>query len=240
MGGNSANYGMGHLFARAGKMLKDAILKRAAGLLAIPVADLNIEKGMIVRISDHTQCMTVKKLSYNSIVVQKGASEHISVTARYSATVSPLAAGVVMADVRVDTETGDIFVDKLQMCHDCGRAINPMGVEGQLQGGGIMGYGYSLFEDLAIGKDGGIHGNNFNTYKLPSALDIPDLDIIIFEDPCPAGPFGAKGIGQSGTIGLPGAIYGAIYDATGIWLNTMPWIPEKLLSAIEKKGLRKV
>ena len=237
MGGNSGNYGMGHLFAHAGRMLKKAILEKAAGMMGLPEEELEIRDGLVFAKADGAT-LSIKKLAYDSIVVQKGASEHISITARYSAKESPLAVGVVMADVRVDVETGDIHIDKLQLCHDCGVAINPVGVEGQLQGGGVMGVGYALFEDLAIGEDGGVRGNNFNTYKLPSALDIPDLDVVVYEDPCPVGPFGAKGIGQSGTIGVPGAIYGAIYDATGIWLDTMPYTPEKLLAAIKEQGLR--
>lgn len=238
LGGNSGNFGMGNLFAHAGMLLKKEILKKASTFMGMPADCLDIKDGMIFVKSSPTTAMPVKKLAYKSIVVQKGSSEHISITARFSAFHSPLAVGVVMADVRVDIETGDIKVDKLLMCHDCGRAINPMGVEGQLQGGGIMGYGYTLFEDLSIGEDGGVRGGNYNSYKLPSALDIPDFDTIIYEHPCPAGPFGAKGIGQSGTIGLGGAIAGGIYDATGIWLDTMPFTPEKLLAAIKEKGIK--
>jgi len=169
-------------------------------------------------------------------VVQNGASEHISVTARYSAEVSPMSVGVVMADVRVDKETADIFVDKLQICHDCGIAINPMCVEGQLQGGVVMGYGHALFESLAIDKSGEVRGNNYNTYKLTSAMDLPDLDIVVFENPCEYGPFGAKSVGQSGMIGVSGAISSAIYDATGVWIEKMPFSPESLLAGLKNKG----
>ena len=238
LGGNSGNFGMGHLFIRAGEMLKEAILKKASTFMDAPADCLDIFDGMVFVKANPSAAMSVKQIAYSSIVVQKGASEHISITARYSAFNGPLAVGVVMADVRVDMETGDILVDKLQMVHDCGRAINPMGVEGQLQGGGMMGYGYVLYEDLSISEDGAVRGNNFNTYKLPSALDIPDLDVIIYEDPNPEGPMGAKGIGQSGTIGIGGAISSAIYDATGIWMDTMPFTPEKMLVAIKEKGGR--
>ena len=147
-----------------------------------------------------------------------------------------MSVGVVMADVSVDKETGDIKVEKLQICHDCGIAINPMCVEGQLQGGAVMGYGHSLFESLAIDKNGEVRGNNFNTYKLTSALDLPDLDVIVYENPCEYGPFGAKGVGQSGMIGIAGAISSAIYDATGVWLEKMPFAPEELLAALKVKN----
>jgi len=193
---------------------------------------LDLKDGVIFEKEEPSNSLPVEKLSYASIVVQEGASEHISVIARYSAEVSPMSVGVVMADVRVDKETADIKVDKLQICHDCGIAINPMCVEGQLQGGVAMGYGHALFEDLAIGKDGGVRGNNYNTYKLTSALDLPDLDVIVYENPCEFGPFGAKGVGQSGAIGISGAISSAIYDATGVWIEAMPFTPERLLAGL--------
>jgi len=236
LGGNSGNFGIGNLLAIAGGMLKERILEKAATFMGAPKESLDIKDGMIFEKARPENALAVKKLAYASVVVQEGASEHISVTARYSAEVSPMAVGVVMADVRVDTETGEAAVDKLQICHDCGIAINPMGVEGQLQGGGIMGYGYAMYEDLSIGEDGAIRGGNFNSYKLASALDIPDFDVIVYENPCPYGPFGAKGVGQSGAIGIAGAISSAVYDATGVWINTMPFTPEKLLAAIEAQA----
>lgn len=238
LGGNSGNYAMGNLFALAGKMLKDAILKKATVILGIPEDCLDIVDSVIVVKGNPSVSMSVRDLAYRSIVAQKGASEHISVTARYSAFFNPSAVGTSMADCRVDVETGDIKIDQLLICHDCGRAINPMGVEGQLQGGITMAFGYVMFEDLSLGNDGIIRGTNYNSYKLPSALDIPELDVVIYEDPAPSGPFGAKGVGQSGCNGAPGALASAIYDATGIWLEEMPFTPEKMLAAIKKQGIK--
>jgi len=235
LGGNSGNFGFGNLFAIAGRMLKERILEKAAVYLGVEKERLDLKDGIIFEKEIPSNSLAVEKLSYESIVVEKGASEHISVIARYSAEVSPMSVGVVMADVRVDKETADIFVDKLQICHDCGIAINPMCVEGQLQGGVTMGYGHALFESLAIDKTGEVRGNNYNTYKLTSALDLPDLDVIVFENPCEYGPFGAKSVGQSGMIGVSGAISSAIYDATGVWLEKMPFSPEGLLAGMNAK-----
>ncbi|MCL2463032.1 MAG: xanthine dehydrogenase family protein molybdopterin-binding subunit, partial [Defluviitaleaceae bacterium] len=235
LGGNSGNFGFGNLLAVAGRMLKERILEKASKFMGAPPEALDVKDGIIFEKGNPSHSMPAGKLAYSSIVVQEGASEHISITARYSAEVSPMSVGVVMADVKVDTETGDIFVEKLQICHDCGIAINPMCVEGQLQGGSVMGYGHAMYEDLSIGADGELRGNNFNAYKISSALDIPDLDVIVFENPCPFGPFGAKGVGQSGAIGISGAISSAIYDATGIWLEKMPFSPEAMLAGLKAK-----
>ena len=235
LGGNSGNFGFGNLFAIAGRMLKERILEKAAAHMGLEKESLDLKDGIIFEKGAPSNSLPVEKLSYASIVVEQGASEHISVIARYSAEVSPMSVGVVMADVRVDKETADIYVDKMQICHDCGIAINPMCVEGQLQGGVTMGYGHALFESLAIDKNGEVRGNNYNNYKLTSALDLPDLDVIVFENPCEYGPFGAKSVGQSGMIGISGAISSAIYDATGVWLERMPFAPEGLLKGLKAK-----
>ena len=112
---------------------------------------------------------------------------------------NPSAAGAVFVDLQVDVETGEIKIDKLVIVHDCGRAINPMTVEGQLEGGLTCGPGYALYEDLIINPNtGAVEGNNFNRYKLPSTLDMPNLDANLFEAPCQSG-CSAKAVGMSGT-----------------------------------------
>jgi xanthine dehydrogenase molybdenum-binding subunit len=137
----------------------------------------------------------------------------------------------------VDVETGEVKIDQLLSVHDCGRAINPLTVEGQLQGGLVNGLGFALFEDLSINpKTGAVQGDNYNRYKLPSTLDLPkNLDAHYFEEPSPSGPFGAKGLGMSGVLGVPAAVANAIYDAVGVRLNAMPFTPERIVEALRKK-----
>ena len=142
------------------------------------------------------------------------------------------------AIVDVDTETGEVKVRKFVNACDVGRAINPMLVEGQLDGGGVgMGLGLGLWEEM-IFKDGKIMNSNFIDYKLPRARDLPsvkDTVPIIVETPHREGPYGAKGIGEATMICAPAAVADAIHDATGVWITELPMTSEKLYNLLHKK-----
>ena len=142
----------------------------------------------------------------------------------------------MFADVCVDVGTGVIKVEKLVLVHDIGRAINPTTVEGQLQGGISMGLGYALFEDPSIDpRTGVMRGDNFNTYRLASALDMPEVEVLLWEEPAPSGPFGGKGLGMCGVHAVAPAIANAVYHAVGVRLNELPLTPERVLAAIKEK-----
>ena len=120
------------------------------------------------------------------------------------------------------------------VAHDIGRAINPATVEGQLEGGIMQGIGYALTEDFAINKDSGIvESNNFTTYKIPSTLDMPEIEVILVEQPVPSGPFGAKSVGESGLVAMAPALANAIYNAVGVRVTDLPITPEKILKALK-------
>ena len=116
---------------------------------------------------------------------------------------------------------------------DVGRAINPELVEGQMDGGFAMGYGYAVFEDLNL-KNGKIVNNRFTNYLIPTAMDMPELEKIIIEDPESTGPYGAKGIGEPVMTYVAPAILNAIYDATGVRMTEIPVTPERLLKALKE------
>ena len=116
---------------------------------------------------------------------------------------------------------------------DSGRAINPITVEGQIEGGLAKSIGFALTEDFTIDKVTGVLlSNNFTNYKVPTTLDIPPIEVILVEQPTPSGPFGAKSVGESGTIALPAAIYNAIYDAIGVRIKDMPATPEQIIGGL--------
>ncbi len=142
--------------------------------------------------------------------------------------------GVHMVEVEVDPETGKVNVVKGVAAHDVGRAINPLVVEGQIQGGFVQGIGYALTEELVL--DGGKVANpTLVDYRIPSALDVPDVIPIIVESGEPSGPFGAKGVGECGLVGTAPAIANAIYDAVGVRIRELPITPERVLKGL--KGL---
>lgn len=142
--------------------------------------------------------------------------------------------GAQMAEVEVDTETGQVRVLRLVCANDVGRAINPMAVEGQIEGGAQMGLGYALTEELIV-KDGKALNPNFLDYRLFTTADMPEIETIIIETDDPGGPFGAKGVGEMGGTPTAAAIANAIYDAVGVRLNQVPMTPERVLSALDAK-----
>jgi CO/xanthine dehydrogenase Mo-binding subunit len=120
--------------------------------------------------------------------------------------------------------------------YDVGRAINPTLVEGQIEGGAIMGLGLGLTEASYPHYPSPEHrGGEFGAYLGPAMEDLPELDNVILENPSEDGPFGAKAIGEMANNAQPPAIANAIFDAVGAWVTEMPATPERVLAAIETK-----
>ena len=143
--------------------------------------------------------------------------------------------GAHAVEVEVDTETGGVRVLRHVACHDVGQAINPQSVEGQIQGGAVMGVGYGLMEEVALD-----HGVNLSTlfasYLIPTSLDVPDVEPLIIESGEGKGPFGARGIGEP-PIGPPAAaIANAIEDAVGVRITELPITPERVARALGVLG----
>lgn len=139
-----------------------------------------------------------------------------------------------VAEVEVDTETGKVEVLRVVAAHDVGKAINPQMVEGQIQGGCVMGVGYALLEEVNTAK-GRIQNQNFADYLLPTAMDVPEIYPVIIEDKEPSGPFGAKGVGEPALIPTAAAIANAVHDAIGVRINSLPITPEKVIAALAAK-----
>ncbi len=140
-----------------------------------------------------------------------------------------------VAEVEVDTETGVVRLLKITAAHDVGRVLNRLGIEGQIEGGIVMGQGYALTEDLLV--EGGVIKNpNFRDYKLITAPEIPDIDISFIETLDGEGPQGAKGVGEAPAICIAAAVANAIYNATGTRIYALPFTPEKVYRALRGKS----
>jgi len=145
-----------------------------------------------------------------------------------------------VAEVSVDEDTGEVTVHKIWAAHDCGRALNPVAVEGQVIGSVWMGLGQALEEEM-VWKDGLLMNPGLLEYRSPSATESPDIECIIVESIDPEGPFGAKEAGEGSLAATIPAISNAIYDAVGVRLREAPFTPERILSALRvKKGLKRV
>ncbi len=131
-------------------------------------------------------------------------------------------------EVEVDVETGHTDITRVYCANDIGKAINPVQVEAQLQGGLIQSVGYAMMENY-IEKDGYVKTPNFSTYLIPTALDIPPkMDISVLENPDPRGPWGARGVGEMPVLPFAPAVAAALHDATGVWHPDFPFVPERV------------
>jgi CO/xanthine dehydrogenase Mo-binding subunit len=143
--------------------------------------------------------------------------------------------GTHAADVEVDTETGQVRVLRYAACHDVGRAINPMRVEGQIQGAVMQGLGYALAEDLCI-SGGYVQAALFASYLIPTALDFPDVLTGVIESGEGKGPLGARGIGEPPIGNVAATIASAIADATGVRPAELPMTPERVLGLLDARS----
>jgi nicotinate dehydrogenase large molybdopterin subunit len=137
-----------------------------------------------------------------------------------------------LAEIELDTETGKVEVPRFWAAHDAGRIVNPMGAEGQIEGGVVMGLGMALWEKIS--RNGGfIQNPGMRDYLLPGTKDAPtEIFATFVENEDTTGPFGAKGVAEASLIPVPAAIAAALHDAAGIWLNKMPMEAETIVKEL--------
>jgi len=146
--------------------------------------------------------------------------------------------GSHVAEVEVDAETGEVRLLRYIVVHDCGRVINPMTVEGQVQGAVAHGVGHALFEWMRYDADGQPQSTTYGDYLLPTADVLPPIEIHHMESPTPLNPLGVKGAAESGTIAAAAAIASAVEDALrpfGVRIRDLPITPERLRALIKKE-----
>jgi CO/xanthine dehydrogenase Mo-binding subunit len=140
-----------------------------------------------------------------------------------------------VAEVEVDTQTGETRVVEFWAAHDVGKAFNPQQLKGQFIGGTLQGIGYALMEEI-LHKDGRMQNNRLSTYIIPTIKDAPKIHPIILEHPYSKGPYGAKGFAEQPLIGAAPAVVNAIFHATKRRVRVLPVTPERLFEALEEGG----
>jgi CO/xanthine dehydrogenase Mo-binding subunit len=140
-----------------------------------------------------------------------------------------------VAEVKVDVETGQTKVEKVWAAHDCGKALNPLAVKGQIIGSCHMGMGQVLSEEMRYGRSGNLMNTDLLDYKIPSIHEMPEVIPIIVESNDPEGPFGAKEAGEGPLLPILPAVCNAVYDAIGVRSAELPITPDRLYKNIEKK-----
>jgi CO/xanthine dehydrogenase Mo-binding subunit len=241
--GSRSTFHMGNAVRRAAEDARAQILRIAGQHLGIDPADLAYDQGAVTGRGGAR--MTLREIMLARFVMQAGTLVGVgSYTPSFkkpdhatgqSPEITPFwMLGGAGAEIEVDTETGRIEVTKLVNVADVGRAINPSVVERQLVGAAIMQLGFTLFEEM-IFSDGQVVNASLADYKIPGFLDLPPaISGGFVEVPHRNGPFGAKGVGETGVFSPSPAIANALYDATGIVVRDLPLTPERVLRAIRE------
>ncbi|MBD2019473.1 molybdopterin-dependent oxidoreductase [Leptolyngbya sp. FACHB-36] len=185
-------------------------------------------------ISGQAVKLAAEKLRDKLNALEIPPSSPISVEAEYAADESSLTFAVQAVEVEVDTETGKVRLLRSVQAIDLGTAINPRICMGQAAGGSAMGIGYALSEELLFDDRGRILNPGFRNYRIPTAADVPPMQVFLVESEDPYGPFGAKGVGEITMNCMAPAIANAIAHATGARVTQLPMTPERVLAALSK------
>jgi CO/xanthine dehydrogenase Mo-binding subunit len=229
----------------AAKKAKSKILDAAAAKYGMKAEELDLRGGYIIRAANSEAVVEVSKLLRSLHFSDK--AELVMTTYYYEPpskhqdkefkgdVSAAYAWATQVAEVEVDTETGIVKLLKVTGAHDVGRVINRMGIEGQVEGGIVMGQGYALTEELMV-ENGLVRNPAFRDYKLVTAPEIPEMDVHFIETMDGEGPKGAKGVGEAPAICVAAAVANAIHNATGVRIFELPFTPEKVYRALKGLG----
>ncbi|MBU4009194.1 MAG: molybdopterin-dependent oxidoreductase, partial [Proteobacteria bacterium] len=242
--GSRVTFHTGNAARRAAADLKQKLLQAVAGKLEARVEDLEARKRRIyVKGSPDkgilfAEAVAICQMAQGGMALMGSGSYspemgHVDMATGYGNYSPAYSFVAVIAEVEVDQETGQVKVEKLTVCDDCGRVINPLGITGQIEGSAAMGLGYTFCEELLV-SDGKTLNPSFLDYKIPTALEMTEMENIFIESNDPGGPFGAKESGEGLLAPIAPAIFNAIYDATGIRFKELPLTPEKVLRQLQE------
>ena len=244
-----ATFVAGNAVLKAARNARTKLLEIAAKEMEIDPSDLDVVDGEVVAKGAPDRKLSVADVAaaatwtHGELITGVGAQLN-----PYAAIVDPETGAVDLpphaaisyaacaAEVEVDDETGIVEVTRLWQCFDVGRAINPVLVEGQIEGGAVMGLGLGVLENCYPYYPSVEHrGSEFGAYLAPGIENLPKVDTILMENPSADGPYGAKGISEMANNPQPPAIAAAVFDAVGVWVTELPITPERVLRALERK-----
>jgi CO/xanthine dehydrogenase Mo-binding subunit len=230
-GGSRVTFASGWAAYEAGQDIKRQMIERAALIWQVKPGDVDYTDGVMTCKTDKA-----KKLTFKQLAEQLHATGG-TIMAR--ASVDPAGVGAAFAthivDVEVDPETGKVNILRYTAVQDCGKAVHPSYVEGQIQGGTVQGIGWALHEEYVYNDKGTMTNASYLDYRMPTCLDLPMIDAVIVEVPNPGHPYGVRGVGEVPIVPPPAAIANAIYRAVGVRLTELPMSPGRVLKAILAK-----
>jgi len=224
--------------AMVARKVRDKVRIIASGMLEVSVADLEWEKGSFHVTGDPSKSVTIQDIAmraHGAGDLPEGIEGGLDAEVCYNPSNLTYPHGAYICVVDVDPGTAEVKVRRFVAVDDCGTRINPMIIEGQVHGGLTDGVGMALMEIIAFDEDGNCLGGSLMDYLIPTALEVPDWETGFTVTPSPHHPIGAKGIGESATVGSPPAIVNAVVDALkpyGIRHADMPLTPSRVWEAM--------
>ena len=228
---SSTTYISGGAVLKASEQVKQQILEHAAKHFfdGCDTDALDLDDRKIV----HNDGRDVPLATVALHSIHQEEQHQIMATASHMSDVSPPPFAAQFAEVIVDTETGQVTVERLLMAVDCGIALNPITAAGQVEGGMTQALGYAHCEEMAYDALGTPQATRFGDYHIYRADEMPELDVIFVETYEESGPYGAKAVAEIPKDGVAPALASAIYDATGVRTRSLPFTPERVWQAIE-------
>jgi carbon-monoxide dehydrogenase large subunit len=248
---DTAPYGLGTYASRstptsgaaaslAARKIRNKAKAIAAHLLECAEADLDWEPGKFFIKGVPDKAKTIQECAFAAYTnMPQGMEPGLEATHYYDPPNLTFPFGSYICVVDLDRGTGEVKVRRFVAVDDCGNIINPMIVDGQIHGGLAQGVGPALYEEISYDEDGNISGGSFLDYYVPTALECPKWETDKTVTPSPHHPFGAKGVGESATVGAPPAIANAVVDALshlGVTHVDIPITPEKVWQLLKAKG----
>lgn len=234
---SSTTYISGGAVRKAALKIKSQLLEHAATMLGIDQPDsLALEHRKVV--APDGRSVSLAEIALSSLHQEN--QHQIMATASYMSYTSPPPTAAQFVEAPVDTETGQIDVERLLMVVDCGRVVNPITAAGQLEGGMAQALGFAISEEMLYKASGQPLNPRLGAYYVPRALDMPPTDVIFVQTDEPTGPFGAKSVAEIAIDGVAPALASAVHDATGVWIRTLPYTPERVWRALQQQELTRM
>ncbi len=231
-------YVTGNAVFRAARELKAKILEHAGRISGILGGELNINKGNIVHRHDpQLIVMPLRTLALDAYYDKQRAGQ-LTAEVSYKAQSNAPTFGCTFVELEVDVPLCKVTIKEIYNIHDSGVILNPLMAKGQVQGGVAMGIAAGLYEALLVDPvSGAVYNNNFIDYKIPTAMDLPDIACEFVETHEPTSGYGSKSLGEPPLISPAPAIRNAIWDATGVKINALPMTPDALFRHFKNAGL---
>ena len=229
-------YVTGMAIKKTGEELRRRILHYGSEILNCPAGLLFFDGTLLKDLRPDGASLTLTELAHHAFY-DREHSRPLTAECTHHCTDNTFSFGCTFVEIEVDLPLGKVRVVEVVNVHDSGVLINPALAEAQVHGGQAMGIGYGLSEQLRYDATGRLCNGNLLDYKLPTALDLPDLQARFVQEPDPSGPFGNKSLGEPPLIPVAPAIRNALLHATGVAVDSLPLDPQKLVALFQKKGL---